>query len=189
MAPAHLPLLKPQHPEAQSASLVQGPVMNWLPGATEGAGVVGATELAEAATALDDAAVAEAAGADETDAAAAEEEAGASPRSLRAALSLGWASPNPHPPSRSCATIAPAHLPVLKPQQPDAQSASLVQGPVMNWLPGATEGAGVVGAEETVDAAAGADEADAMGAEEAEATAVDEAGSSPRSLRAALSFG
>jgi hypothetical protein len=39
------------------------------------------------------------------------------------------------PPSRSCATIAPAHLPELKPQQPLAQSASLVHAPVMNWVP------------------------------------------------------
>jgi hypothetical protein len=36
---------------------------------------------------------------------------------------------------RSWATIAPAHLPDLKPQQPDAQSASDVQGPVMNCVP------------------------------------------------------
>lgn len=31
MAPAHLPVLKAQHPEAQSASLVHWPVMNWAP--------------------------------------------------------------------------------------------------------------------------------------------------------------
>ena len=31
--------------------------------------------------------------------------------------------------------MAPAHLPVLKPQQPDAQSASLVHWPVMNCEP------------------------------------------------------
>lgn len=43
--------------------------------------------------------------------------------------------PNPQPPSRSRAMTGPAHLPVLKPQQPDAQSASLVQGPVMNCVP------------------------------------------------------
>ena len=30
---------------------------------------------------------------------------------------------------------APAHLPELKPQQPDAQSASEAQTPVMNWVP------------------------------------------------------
>ena len=42
---------------------------------------------------------------------------------------------NPQPPSRSRAMTGPAHLPVLKPQQPDAQSASLVQGPVMNCVP------------------------------------------------------
>ncbi len=142
--------------------------MNWLPGATEGAGVVGA--VVEAAVAI---AVVVAA-----DAAAAVDNAGASPRSLRAASSLGWASPNPQPPSRSWATIAPAHLPDLNPQQPEAQSASLVQGPVINWLPGATEGAGVVGAvlEAVVEAVATAETDDV-------------AGSSPRSLRAAVSFG
>jgi hypothetical protein len=31
--------------------------------------------------------------------------------------------------------MAPAHLPDLKPQQPEAQSASLVQGPVINCFP------------------------------------------------------
>lgn len=36
---------------------------------------------------------------------------------------------------RSWATTGPAHLPDLKPQQPDAQSASEVQAPVMNWVP------------------------------------------------------
>ncbi|PIL32762.1 hypothetical protein GSI_04877 [Ganoderma sinense ZZ0214-1] len=134
IAPAHFPLLNPQQPDAQSASLLQGPVMNCVPGAVAGAGVVGAD-----APVLGP--------------------AGASPRSLRAALSLGCASPNPHPPSRSCAIIAPAHFPLLKPQHPEAQSASLLHGPVMNWVPGAVDDAGVVGA-----------------------------GASPRSLRAALSL-
>lgn len=31
--------------------------------------------------------------------------------------------------------MAPAHLPDLKPQQPDAQSASELHWPVMNWVP------------------------------------------------------
>ena len=31
MGPAHFPLLNPQHPSAQSASLVHGPVMNCVP--------------------------------------------------------------------------------------------------------------------------------------------------------------
>lgn len=77
---------------------------------------------------------------------AAEEVAGASPRSLRAALSLGWGSPKPQPPSRSCATMAPAHLPDLKPQQPEAQSTSPEQGPVMNCVPGAARGTYVAAA-------------------------------------------
>lgn len=67
--------------------------------------------------------------------AAAAADVGCSPRRIRAALSLGCAFPNPHPPSTSWATIAPAHLPVLKPQQPEAQSASLLQGPVINCVP------------------------------------------------------
>jgi hypothetical protein len=62
-------------------------------------------------------------------------EVAATPRKACAALSLGEASPKPHPPSRSSAMMAPPHLPVLKPQQPEAQSASDVQTPVMNWVP------------------------------------------------------
>src|SRR2546429_3166 len=50
-------------------------------------------------------------------------------------FTTGCALPNPQPPSRSWATMAPAHLPVWKPQQPEAQSASLVQGPVINCFP------------------------------------------------------
>jgi hypothetical protein len=120
IGPAHLPVLKPQQPDAQSASLVQGPVMNCFPapfpapllsvdtwGATVGV-------VAEVVAAVVD---------------------GVSPRRARAASSLGCESPNPQPPSRSWATIGPAHLPVLKPQQPEAQSASLVHGPVMNCVP------------------------------------------------------
>jgi hypothetical protein len=52
--------------------------------------------------------------------------------SATAAVSSGSMSPKPHPPSRSCAMTGPAHFPVLKPQQLSAQSASDVQGPVMN---------------------------------------------------------
>ena len=48
---------------------------------------------------------------------------------------LGEAWPKPQPPSRSWAGMMAAHLPVLKPQQVEAQSASLVQGPVMNCVP------------------------------------------------------
>ena len=49
-----------------------------------------------------------------------------------AALSLGEESPCPQPPSRSWAITGPAHLPELKPQQAEAQSASLLQAPVIN---------------------------------------------------------
>jgi len=56
-----------------------------------------------------------------------------------AAASLGCGSPNPHPPSRSCAITGPAHFPVLNPQQLSAQSASDVQGPVINCVPAARE--------------------------------------------------
>jgi hypothetical protein len=51
------------------------------------------------------------------------------------AMLLGATSPNPHPPSRSWATTAAAHLPDLKPQHEVAQSASEAQTPVMNWVP------------------------------------------------------
>lgn len=57
------------------------------------------------------------------------------PCSACAALSLGAASPNPQPPSLSCATTGPAHFPDVNPQHPAAQSASDVHGPVMNCLP------------------------------------------------------
>jgi hypothetical protein len=107
MAPAHFPVLKPQQPDAQSASPVQVPVMNWVPAPA----------------------------------------AWGERRTLRdllvippvkpmawAALSLG-VPPKPQPPSRWSAMMAPAHFPVLKPQQPEAQAESLVQGPVMNCVP------------------------------------------------------
>jgi hypothetical protein len=60
---------------------------------------------------------------------------GCPPVKARAASSLGWALPKPQPPSRSCATTGPAHLPELKPQQAEAQSASLLHAPVMNCVP------------------------------------------------------
>src|SRR2546423_784139 len=138
--PAHLPELKPQQPEAQSASLVQGPVMNCVPapfvvpsllvdGWAATAVVVDLVD-AWAATAVEvDLVDAWAATAVEVDMAV------GWPSSERAAVSLGCASPNPQPPSRSWAMTGPAHLPELKPQQPEAQSASLVQGPVMNCVP------------------------------------------------------
>ena len=114
--PAQRPLLKPQQPDAQSASLEHGPVMNWVPGAMVGAAEVGGAAAAGGADAAWPA------------------------RNFWAAMSLGWASPKPQPPSRSCAMTGPAHLPLLKPQQLDAQSASLWQGPVMNWVPAGARG-------------------------------------------------
>lgn len=57
--------------------------------------------------------------------------------SATAAVSLGTASPKPHPPSLSWAITGPAHFPELKPQHESAQSASDVQTPVMNWVPAA----------------------------------------------------
>jgi len=113
IAPAHLPVLKPQQPEAQSESDLQGPVMNWVPAALA-FDVAGAAALAGAAlTPLEGDVIP------------------AVKPSFRAALSLGVA-PKPQPPSRCKAMMAPAHLPVLKPQQPEAQSESDLQGPVMN---------------------------------------------------------
>jgi len=113
IAPAHLPVLKPQQPEAQSESALHGPVMNWVPAALA-FDLAGAAALAGAAlTPLEG------------------EVIPAVKPSLRAALSLGVA-PKPQPPSRCKAMMAPAHLPVLKPQQPEAQSESDLQGPVMN---------------------------------------------------------
>lgn len=116
MGPAHFPDLNPQQLEAQSASLVQTPVMNCVPGADTGAAV---DEAAGTATTF--------------------------PLSLSAAMEFGAASPKPHPPSLSWATMGPAHLPELKPQQLEAQSASLVQTPVMNCVP--TTGAGAAGVD------------------------------------------
>ena len=51
------------------------------------------------------------------------------------ALLFGCALPKPQPSPRSLATKGAAHLPDVKPQQPDAQAASEVQAPVMNWVP------------------------------------------------------
>ena len=113
IGPAHFPVLNPQQLSAHSASLVHGPVMNCVPFA-----------LAALAVALDTC----------TTAGLVPVAEGAVPLKPRAtaAVSLGSASPKPQPPSRSWATIGPAHFPVLNPQQPSAQSASLVQGPVIN---------------------------------------------------------
>ena len=117
--PAHLPELKPQQLDAQSESLEQGPVMNCVPGGLPEPVEVVVVEPVDAAGVV------------------------AWPwlaRNFCAAMSLGWASPNPHPPSRSCAMTGPAHLPLLKPQHSEAQSASDWQGPVMNWVPAGTRG-------------------------------------------------
>jgi len=122
IAPAHLPVWNPQQPLAQSLSALQGPVMNWVPGALAGA-AAGLAGLAGAAFA----------------GALTPFEGEVIPPlkpSFWAALSFGFA-PKPQPPSRCKAMIAPAHLPVLKPQQPEAQSESALQGPVMNWVPDA----------------------------------------------------
>lgn len=102
-------MLKAQHPSAQSASDVQGPVMNWVPGVMVEVGGAAATATEVAAG------------------------GGASPCAINALL-LGEASPKPHPPSTpgSEATRGAAQSPVLKAQHPSAQSASDVQGPVMN---------------------------------------------------------
>lgn len=124
MGPAHSPVLKPQQLSAQSASLLHGPVMNCVPVA-----------LSALAVPLDTMTVANVVLACITAAALAVVLAvGAEPvkPSATAAVSLGSASPKPHPPSRSCATTGPAHSPVLNPQQLSAQSASDLQGPVMN---------------------------------------------------------
>lgn len=49
--PAHFPVLKPQHPRAQSASEAQGPVMNWVPGAAAAALPLPAADAGAAAAA------------------------------------------------------------------------------------------------------------------------------------------
>lgn len=133
IAPAHFPLLNPQHPDAQSASLPQTPVINCVPGAFP-LPLVLVLPLAALAAVL-------VAGTAATTAAAALLPPPTCPvnPSATAAVSFGSASPCPQPPSRSCATIAPAHFPELKPQQPDAQSASFAQTPVMNCVPAAAE--------------------------------------------------
>jgi hypothetical protein len=114
--------LKPQQPDAQSASEVHGPVINCVPVA------------ATAAAAGEDASCTVAVAA--TPAAAPATVNVPCPRAL-AAFALGVPSPCPQPPSRVRAMIDPAQRPELNPQQPDAQSASDVQGPVMNCVPAA----------------------------------------------------
>jgi hypothetical protein len=77
-----------------------------------------------------------------------------------AALLLGVALPKPQPPSRSWAMTAPAHLPDLKPQQPEEHSESLAHSWVMNLVPAAAAGAaGAAGAAAGEAAAAGAGDA------------------------------
>lgn len=141
IAPAHFPLLNPQHPLAQSASLLQTPVINCFPCPFPAApGFWAAFAAFPAFPALPPAGgagAAEAAGAGAVGAAAG---AAAPPwpaRNARAAVSFGTALPKPQPPSRSWAMTGPAHFPERKPQQELAQSASEVQGPVMNWVPAA----------------------------------------------------
>lgn len=143
IGPAHFPLLNPQQLSAQSASLVHGPVMNCVPAAA-----------AELAVALETTIIASVVGAWPTAGVVAVLAFGAEPVKpiATAALSLGSASPKPQPPSRSWAMMGPAHFPLLKPQHPSAQSASLVQLPVMNCVPAertrVTDGELLVGCEE-----------------------------------------
>jgi hypothetical protein len=144
---AHLPT--EQQPLAQSPSPPQSPVMNCVPGG-----------LPEPIDAAGEALATGAAAAAFTPGAA----SAFGPAIFCAALLFGDASPKPHPPSRSCAMTAPAHLPDLKPQHPDTQSASLLHAPVMNCEPGAIAGdvgadagaAPVVGAEAGAGAASAA---------------------------------
>jgi hypothetical protein len=68
-------------------------------------------------------------------------------KNAKAAMLFGWASPWPQPPSRVWAITGPAQRPELKPQHDEAQSASELQGPVMNWVP--AEKARVVREERT----------------------------------------
>ena len=56
-------------------------------------------------------------------------------KNASAAILFGVALPWPQPPSRVWAITGPAHKPLLKPQQEDAQSASELHGPVMNCVP------------------------------------------------------
>jgi len=115
----------PQHADAQSASEVQAPVMNCVPGAfasvsaAAGGGVVG---VAGTAGALAFAWPAWPAWF-------------CPPWVLARALLFGWASPKPHSSPLSFATKGAAHLPDVKPQQAEAHSASEAHVPVMNWVP------------------------------------------------------
>jgi hypothetical protein len=137
MAPAQSPDLNPQQPEAQSASLAHAPVMNCLAAALPMRLGFAAAAARAPVGGVAGAAVGAAGVADVTATAAFTAAAvGAGPVKPRAtaALSFGVALPNPQPPSRCCATTAPAQSPVLKPQHPEAQSASLAHAPVMNCL-------------------------------------------------------
>ena len=129
MAPAHFPELKPQQPEAQSESLEHVPVINCVPAPFELVPDDDDDEEDELLVSPLDVPLEESL--------LLEVPMAPTPVKPRAtaASSLGEESPNPQPPSRSWAITAPAHLPELKPQHPEAQSASLAQAPVMNWVP------------------------------------------------------
>ena len=98
IAPAHFPVLNPQHPEAQSASLKHWPVMNCealaLPTLAEPGIEVSIVLEPELAAAVD-LAVAGAAEAAEVGWAAPPPTAPVKPNAF-AALALGWALPKPH---------------------------------------------------------------------------------------------
>jgi hypothetical protein len=130
--------LNPQQPDAQSASDSQGPVMNWEPVPVDvevlplPLPVLPLPLLSLVLVLLFELLVSEL----DPDELPVELELipPVNPIAL-AASSFGVPDPNPQPPSRDNAMMAPAHLPVLNAQQPDAQSASLVHWPVMNWAP------------------------------------------------------
>jgi hypothetical protein len=100
-APAQSPVLKPQQPEAQSASLKHWPVMNCFPAplptlADPARLLLTAAEAPFAALAAPAAAVVAGAAA-----VAGEVATGAPPVNAMAAFAFGVGFPKPHPPSRS----------------------------------------------------------------------------------------
>jgi hypothetical protein len=109
--PAHLPVLKAQHPAVHSRSDAQREVMNLPPGLMTGTIWLPAPSVALTVTGPPAAGT------------------GAGAWLLFPVLT------KPQPAPRSRATSLAAHRPVSEAQQPSAQSASLVQGPVMNWVP------------------------------------------------------
>jgi hypothetical protein len=145
-----------QHPLAQSASAAHAPVMNCVPvdagadatavggAAAAGTRVSGRARLSwrggSPEPAAEDATAFAVAFPDARTPAFELSTPGAAALepSLSVARLFGATSPNPHPPSRSCAMTGPAHLPEWKPQQDDAQSASALQVPVMNCVPAAS---------------------------------------------------